>query len=190
MMSSSQCDINRSLNRWGSVCLLAPVMVFCYSKNINVFWKPKYMYLVMLLFQLILERLLNPSHLKKNKKERLNREDAGRGYRTSLNAGWHRQTNCVGWPPVENLSINKNCSSLLYHFHPSNHPLRHHEQEGQNRVFRHAGPSDSACCRNFPSYNIASARPLRMFAPANLSSLRRQSGSPLPTNTHIFFPLK
>jgi len=41
----------------------------------------------MLLFQLILERLLNPSHLKKNKKERLNREDAGRGYRTSLNAG-------------------------------------------------------------------------------------------------------
>jgi hypothetical protein len=43
-------------------------MVFYYSKNINVFLKAKNMYLVMRLFQLILEGLLNPSHLKKKKK--------------------------------------------------------------------------------------------------------------------------
>jgi hypothetical protein len=80
-----------------------------------------------------------------------------------LNAGWHRQTNYAGRPPVENLPINKNCSSLLYHFHPSNHPLCHHEQEGQTRVVGHAGHSAAACCRNLPRPVDSACSPLLIF---------------------------
>jgi hypothetical protein len=50
---------------------LALIMVLYYSENIHIFLKPKNIYLIVLLFQLILKGKLHPSHLKKDEaKER------------------------------------------------------------------------------------------------------------------------